>query len=373
MKSEDTQKGHSYRLLGESGLVEDEEGNIYSASEVDDTREPEDPEMTRRMDAFRERVVKNTFVSQLDDKGNPAYWYHHYDERFCGPDREAYMEEMARKYRETTQLTPDEAVKEAAAREQEEVERRGIHPVYRRDRITVIYGLNFIALTDNEGYKIVTNKEYFFAENFYNGRSRVLSRKTKKFGFIDLHGEEVIPCTWRSAGQFSEYLAAVQNDECKCGYVDVSGRVVIPCTWVEAWPFHEELARVQGDHRRIGMIDHSGKLVIPCEWIAMGDFSEGLAGVRDDDGKCGYIDKTGRVVIPCQWKQVWTFSEGRAVVQDFNKRLGFIDHSGKLVIPCRWKKVSYFKDGRARVTDSWKSPFQRKWEYIDKEGHIITK
>ena len=28
---------HRYRLLGESGLVEDEDGNIYSASEIDDS------------------------------------------------------------------------------------------------------------------------------------------------------------------------------------------------------------------------------------------------------------------------------------------------------------------------------------------------
>ena len=54
---------HKYRLLGESGLVEDEEGNIYDASD------------------------------QMPD------WAAIYDPRYCGPSREAYIEEMTREYR----------------------------------------------------------------------------------------------------------------------------------------------------------------------------------------------------------------------------------------------------------------------------------
>ena len=49
---------------------------------------------------------KSSFVSVLDDKANPAYWYHYYDERYCGPSRGAYMEEMAKRYREAAQKEP---------------------------------------------------------------------------------------------------------------------------------------------------------------------------------------------------------------------------------------------------------------------------
>lgn len=37
---------------------------------------------------------------ELDKKTNPSHWYYDYDPRYCGPSREEYMEEMARKYRE---------------------------------------------------------------------------------------------------------------------------------------------------------------------------------------------------------------------------------------------------------------------------------
>jgi len=384
---------HTYRALGESGLVEDEEGNIYNASEVDDSSEQQKP------------AEFNNFgvSSALDDKTNPAYWYFYYDERYCGPSREAYMEKMALQYRKKAMLnqqegnvsvapeakTPpkeDKSTKEPrpaanvnkkedyiekAEREQKALERDGLHPTFRKDRITEIYGLNFLAVVNRYGEKIVTNKDYLDVGIYLNSLARALSKKTKRFGFIDRHGKEVIPCTWRSAGEFSEYMAVVQDDNRRSGFVDVTGRLRIPCTWVETWPFHEGLARVQDENRRIGMIDHDGHLIIPCKWKGMGDFSEGLAGVRDDDGKCGYIDKTGEIVIPCRWKQVWTFCEGRAVVQDFNKRVGFIDKTGKLVIPCIWKKVSYFKNGVARATNSKRFFFKNIWVNIDKYGNII--
>ena len=399
----DSTKASGYRLLGESGLVEDEDGNIYSASEIDDYDEQQKQESYSPTSAFRNFGVS----SVLDDKANPAYWYYYYDERYCGPDREAYMEKMALQYRkahqgEKKEITPaktepakapapadrepvkastpvkpvsanevyiavPKAAKEKADREQKELERDGLRPLWNQH----VSGPDFGGIVNRHGEVVISDKEYSLICFFSNGLAVARSRKTKKFGFIDRHGNEVIPCTWRSAGPFSEYMAGVHDNYRRCGYVDVTGRLAIPCTWIEGWPFHEGYARVQGEHKRIGMIDQRGKLVVPCIWIAMGDFSEGLAGVRDDNGKCGYIDKTGKIVIPCRWKQVWTFCEGRAVVQDFNKRLGFIDKSGELVIPCRWKKVNYFHNGLAKVSDSRNFFFQSKWVYIDKQGRIV--
>lgn len=367
-----------YKLLGESGLVEDEDGNIISASEIDDEEDETEEEQasegkpTPLFDAFK----KNSFVSSLDDKTNPAHWYYDYDPRYCGPSREEYMERMARRYRESNTESKEEvkeepyrtpqSAKDRADREQGEVIREGLHP-----RISQhINGPSYAGIVNRQGEMVITTKNYYPILGFSNGLAIARSRKTKKFGFLNRHGEEEIPCTWRSVGPFSEYMAAVVNDEKMCGYIDVTGRMVIPCQYREGWPFHDGLARVQKDNH-IGMIDVRGNEVIPIQWTAMGDFSDGLAGVRDESGKLGFIDKTGNVVIPCQWKEVWPFCEGRAVVQDFNKRLGFIDTSGKLVIPCRWKKVSFFQNGMARVSDSRDFLLRRKWLYLDKDGRVV--
>ena len=438
-----------YRLLGESGLVEDEDGNTYDASEIDDSSLQQ-----VSADSGRTSKYQNFGISSvLDDKANPAYWYYYYDERYCGPSREDYMEKMAKKYRESAKaelesksepkLEPEpakaksepkpvsaepkpehakpvsvkpkpvsvkpkpksvnpkpelakpqhepenkpvtidaepmseplfvvsEAEREKANRDQHEVNRRGIRPIYRKDLITVIHGLNFVAIVDRDNQVIVSNEKYCNVDFYYNGLARVQNRKTMKFGFVDRHGNEVVPCVWRSAGQFSEYLVGVQDDSHKSGFVDVTGRLVIPCIWKETWGFHEGLARVQDDNNKIGMIDQRGKLVIPCVWRGMGDFSEGLASFMDDSGKCGYMDRTGEIVIPSRWKNAWTFCEGRAVVQDFNNRLGYIDKTGELVIPCRWKKANYFHNGLAKVSDSKSIFLKDKWVFIDKKGRIV--
>lgn len=406
-----------YRMLGESGLYEDEEGNTYSASEIfgqDDSGKAADETKI---------AIDNSFVSELDDKANPAYWYYYYDPRYCGPSREAYMEEMARRYgypyqmkkekamqtavaepttgktphtpevtkkqdnqqpsedarkrddrqpsegtRKTDDRQPAETAKRKADQDQRMAEREGLRPDYH----SYSNGLRSCGMVNRRGEVLISYDEYNHISYFHNGLARVKKKKTGLFGFVDIHGKEVIPCTWKSAGEFSEYMAGVQNDNKKCGFIDVTGHLVIPCIWEDAWPFHNGMAKVQ-EHSKIGMIDPSGKRVIPCIWKGMGVFSEGLAGVQDEDGKCGYIDRTGMVVIPCRWKNVWTFSEGMAVVQDFNKRLGFIDKSGRLVIPCRWKKAEFFKDGRARVTEGGGLFRKEKWVYIDRQGRVISK
>lgn len=373
-----------YRALGASGLIEDEDGNILSASEMNELFPEEKPAGSSHTSAFRGFGVS----SALDDKANPAYWYYYYDERYCGPSREDYMEKMATKYRESVKrvskegsapaapekesfLFVPEEVREKADRDQAEVNRCRIRPTYRKDSIAV-NGLNFLAVVDADGHVIVSNEKYYNVDFYYNGLAMAQNRKTRKFGFVDRHGKEVIPCIWRSAGQFSEYLAGVQNDTGKSGFIDVTGHMAVLCVWKETWPFHEGLARVQNDFDKIGMIDQRGKVVIPCVWRGMGDFSEGLASFMDDSGKCGYMDRTGKIIIPAQWKNAWTFKEDRAIVQDFNGRLGYIDKSGKLVIPCRWKKANYFSNGVAKVSDSKNIFFKDKWVYIDKQGRVVN-
>ncbi|MBR2250115.1 MAG: WG repeat-containing protein [Prevotella sp.] len=372
-----------YRLLGESGLVEDEDGNFLDVSDLErhDRQSGTDEGEKVRFDEF----IKTTFVSELDDKSNPAYWYFYYDPRYCGPSREAYANEMASRYRrsdsqEATEKVSDvsanpidgststafQTAKEKADIQQREVEQLGLHPVFH------LYdsGRVFYAVENKRKEVIISNEKYNFVSAFRCGLALARDRKTQRYGFVDRHGHEVVPCSWRSAEVFTEYMAGVMGDDRKCGYVDVSGRLAVPCVWDNGWPFHNGLARVQKDGR-IGMIDHRGQLAIPCIWKGMGDFSEGLAGVQDDKGKCGFVDRTGKVVIQCRWKNVWIFHEGLAVVQDFNKRLGFIDKTGTLVIPCQWKKVNFFQNGIAKVSKSKSFLFRDKWVYIDKQGREV--
>ena len=104
--------------------------------------------------------------------------------------------------------------------EQEEISLHNIRPVYEPGLVKL-----FNMVTDDLGRTIVSKDKYLFVDQFNNGLARAQDKVTGKWGFIDRHGNEVIPCIWNSAGNFSGYLACVQDDYTRlCGYCDVQIR-----------------------------------------------------------------------------------------------------------------------------------------------------
>lgn len=367
-------KAPVYRILGESGLVEDEEGNIYSASEIEDDSDVEMPTKTALYTSF----TKSSFVSELDDKANPAYWYYYYDPRYCGPSREAYMEKMAQRYRHPERQSQEEkkadspVMAESAAEETVAAESVTVEP--EEEEPTVVKPAAEEPATAEppvvepiEEVPIVVEptEEESSVEESTVVKSLLEEEEARKRA--DRHQREAEREGLRP--DYHYYSTALPS----CGLVNRRNEVLISYDeYRNIGLFHNGLARVQNKKTgKFGFIDIHGKEVIPCTWRSTGEFSEYMAGVQDDQKRCGYIDVTGRLVIPCAWKECWPFSEGLAIVQDFNDRLGFIDTSGELVIPCRWKQVESFKNGRSRVSETRHRFRKDKWVYIDKQGRVI--
>ena len=345
---------HTYTMLGESGLWEDEEGNIVDPSEMEGY-EPADPALKKKIS---ERLKNFGVQAELNDKTNPDYWFYEYDPRYCGPDRQDYMERMASRAR--------------ADKEQREIDYQGLHPQFsgisKKGRSLVFQGI-----VDHYGHMVITNEKYSHISHFRHGLAMAQDKETKKWGFIDRHGNEVIPCIWRNVGILNDYTVAVVDDKTNlAGYMDVRGKMISPCIWEDAWDFHEGLAKVQKDGRQ-GMINQLGELVIPCEWKALGFCSESMIPVKNDEGKCGYLNRwTKEIVIDFQWKEACMFREGLAGVQSFeNNRLGYINKKGEVVIPFVWKKIRDFHNGLALVSPGKKFLWWDKWIYINKKGEYV--
>ena len=96
---------HTYRLLGESGLVEDEEGNLYNASDLSDPYSlPKEPR------------PEPLWKPESSGKTPPSLW--DYDPRYCGPDPHAFLEERWKQYQADASHNSDEdqsSVKETPA------------------------------------------------------------------------------------------------------------------------------------------------------------------------------------------------------------------------------------------------------------------
>lgn len=346
-------KKTKYRMLGESGLWEDEEGNLYSSSELEDY-EPMDPAIQKNIS---ERLKNFSVLADLDDKTSPSYWHFYYDPRYCGPDREDYMETMAARAK--------------ADKEQKEIDYQGLHPQF--SPLVKGGGHVFQGIVDHYGHMVITNEKYSHISHFRHGLAMAQDKTTKKWGFVDRRGNEVIPCIWRNVGILNEYMVAVVDDKTNLvGYMDIRGKMISPCIWEDGWDFHDGLAKVK-QNGRYGMINQLGELVIPCEWKAMGFCSESLIAVKNDEGKCGFMNRwTKNIDIDFQWKEASMFSEGLAAVQSFeNDRLGYINKQGEVVIPFVWKKARDFQNGLALVTRSKKFLWWDKWVYINKKGEIV--
>ena len=122
-------------------------------------------------------------------------------------------------------------------------------------------------------------------------------KRGKKWGYINIKGEEVIPCSFDYADMFSEGLAAVCKDE-RWGFIDTNGNIVIPMVYAEEpTPFGEGMAGIRSNYK-FGWINTKGQEIIKpsIEAIAVGQFSEGLVFVlKDNYEDFMFLDKNGEI------------------------------------------------------------------------------
>lgn len=119
--------------------------------------------------------------------------------------------------------------------------------------------------------------EYDEVEPVIEGMAAVEYRD--RWGYVDTDGNLVIECQYDDAGNFSEGLAAVENDKDLYGYIDKTGAVVIPFQFDDAKDFHEGLAAVKKD-KQWGYITKAGILVIPYQYGDAEAFYQGVAQVK---------------------------------------------------------------------------------------------
>ena len=224
--------------------------------------------------------------------------------------------------------------------------------------------------------KIAIEPQFSWAEEFSEGLA-AFENEDGKHGYIDETGKPVIEPKFDNWTNFSEGLAAVSVDF-KWGYIDKSGKWTIPPQFAVGRPFSNGLALVgvplSGEvtfppgPEKHEFIDKTGKVVISSEHdILNGSFSEGFAAVQfitnkgiDDQ----LIDKTGKTLIAVQDLQLRGFSDGLAVVKKDGK-WGYVGKSGRFLIEPQFEEAESFSEGLAAVE------IDKKWGYIDPQGAIV--
>ena len=143
--------------------------------------------------------------------------------------------------------------------------------------------------TDRRG-KRVTDREYDFAYDFYEGRAVVVVGDN--YALIDREGNPIIP--------FS-------------------------CEDLE-WDPLTGIAKVMIDGKW-GLYDRSGQPLTPMKFDWMGGTSDGVIVARIGE-QYGYLRKDGSEAIPFQFDDAFSFEEGRALVE-LNGEQFYIDKEGR--------------------------------------------
>ena len=182
------------------------------------------------------------------------------------------------------------------------------------------------------------------ADEFGNLDKRYLASETeyeklnRRWGFINIKGEEVIACQFCAVGDFSEGLAMACYTTNYKGYIGLSGNFVIPRKYSCCSRFSEDRA----------FVGNNGMCMIAGEFMNYSIIID-----RDGNEVCKFSDISNIYSIYPSY--IYDYCDGlarfRYQPQDLfgTKKYGFIDKSGRVVID-NLKYAEDFKDGYADVT-----------------------
>ena len=182
------------------------------------------------------------------------------------------------------------------------------------------------------------------------------------WGFINEKGEEVIPCQFIVAHDFSDGLAFVQQEiKGPICFINNVGKVVLEDIKTDD-DFHEGLCRVQVGGF-IGFIDITGKTTIPAIYTCATNFTNGKSFVRrhptieeaiiDKTGTLYWNSKRGLFALPKVYFWFSRLTKDLIVVSRHNDKIdsdldnqysgelkGVVNIEMKEVIPCKYRSIS---------------------------------
>lgn len=202
-------------------------------------------------------------------------------------------------------------------------------------------------------------------KNIYRDRNNgyIIEDTLGRHGYINCHGDIVVPCKYNDALGFTEGLMVVATGS-KYGYVDTLGNWVIDTMYDDARIFGNGVARV-----KIGnqwhFIDHNGDLVFE---LLFDDILTGFTCNRafvKKDGKIEMINRKGQKIAEINADTMYGFNEGYATFQK-NGKYGKLDTTGVIVVQPKFEKL--------HNTIKGVSVFEKNGKYgvIDTVGNVIV-
>ena len=182
--------------------------------------------------------------------------------------------------------------------------------------------------------------------DYHEGLAQV--RRNGRVGFIDITGEEIIPCSYerlesmfidgyckflkeKDDGSYDDYV----------GIIDRKGNEIIPCIYDSVYYDDDVNAFCASKDGKEGVIGKNGITLVPFAWDSISQFYGGLALAKNNGGQC-VIDINGNAVceIPSLYNESQWLFNGLVAVKKGNK-WGCIDTSNSVQIDFIYDSIKY--------------------------------
>lgn len=127
-----------------------------------------------------------------------------------------------------------------------------------------IYGGNTWGFNDSKGKVVIPLGKYVFL-NPIDEKGMILAKKGNKYGYIDIHQNEIIPFKYDDVDLFSEGLAAAKIKG-KYGYLDRKGNEIITFQFDDVEVFNSVGFAIVSKDSKYGLINKKGNPIIPFEF-----------------------------------------------------------------------------------------------------------
>lgn len=220
------------------------------------------------------------------------------------------------------------------------------------------------SIINTKGDLLFPFMKYIQFNKFFDNVAFCYHQKLKKFGVLDIFGNEIIPFILDGKdieySHFCNGLARIKRDN-KFGFINKKNELIIPCIYDKASNFDNGYAIVKLKNKEF-LIDNEGK-VFNSKYKIISSFKENKAIVKSKK-KYGFIDKHDNLIIDLIFDDVFGhFVNGFCLVK-LNGKYGLINLDGK--------KITNFiyDDVRCIGNDVFPAKINKKWTLVDLQGNL---
>lgn len=195
----------------------------------------------------------------------------------------------------------------------------------------------------------------------------------EKWGFVNDSGETIIKPQFFETRIFSDGLCAVKDSQGNWGFIDKKGNYKIGSKFKSAGNFENGKAIVQDQFAEVfGIIDSKGSFIIEPKFQQMkADKDVFLVQLND---KWGWCDAKGKMIIDFKFDEAFKFGENELAPVKLNDNFGFIDKKGEVKIDFQFAKAYPFNGEIAYAEKKKNSDNVYSYAgFIDYKGAFIGK